>query len=137
MKLDIKDILILVLLGISLFLGYSWYFKGNSGYKEKVKQLEKEYKELEKEKNLIDLEITKWKSKYDSLEVVDKKIQSDLLLLQEEVKRAEEEAKKSKQQLSKIRAELAETRKKIEEFKRNPPNRTGDDLLESLKNKTK
>lgn len=137
MKLDIKDILILVLLGISLFLGYSWYFRGNSGYKEKVKQLEKEYKELEKEKNLIDLEIIKWRSKYDSLEVVDKKIQAELLILKEEVKKAEEEAKKSKQQLSKIRAELTETRRKIEEFKKNPPNRTGESLLESLKNKTK
>jgi len=36
-----------------------------------------------------------------------------------------------------MRKELEETRKKIEEIKNNPPNRTGDALLESLKNKTK
>jgi F0F1-type ATP synthase membrane subunit b/b' len=51
--------------------------------------------------------------------------------------KAEKEAKNSNAKFSKIKKELSETREKIEEYKKNPPNRTGESLLESIKNKTK
>jgi hypothetical protein len=35
-----------------------------------------------------------------------------------------------------MKKDLEQTKQKIEEFKKNPPNRTGDDLLNSIKNKT-
>ena len=53
------------------------------------------------------------------------------------VKIAEADASKSKANLNKLRAELEKTKKSIDDLKNNPTNRTGDDLLESLKNKTK
>lgn len=137
MKIDFKNILIISLLGLVLFFGYSWFFGDKSDYKEKVKQLEAEYKALEKEKNLVDSQIIKIKEKYDSLDVIDKKLQNDISKLESDIKKAELEAKNSKNKLLELKGELSETRKKIEEFKSNPPNRTGDALLESIKNKTK
>lgn len=137
MKLDFKSIIILVLLGFVLFFGYSWLFTDNSGYKEKVKQLEKEYKELETKKKLVDKEIDQLKVKFDSLDVIDKKLQTEVVKLESEIRRAESEANKSKNKFLELQGELAENRKKIEDFKKNPPTKTGDALLESLKNKTK
>ena len=40
-------------------------------------------------------------------------------------------------ELDKIMKSLAETRRKIEELKKNPPNITGNDLINSIKIKTK
>ena len=136
MKLEIKNIIILVLLGFVLFFGYSWLFSDNSGYKEKVKQLEKEYGELENEKKMTDKEIKKLKLKYDSLDVLDKTIKKDLVRLENELKNAESKAKISKSQLLKLQSEISENRKKIADFKKNPPTKTDEALLESIKNKT-
>lgn len=137
MKLDIKSILILVFLGISIFFGLKWFWSGDSASKERVKQLEKEYKLLEDQKKAVDLEIVAWKAKSDSLKKLDLKLQSEIAKQELLTKKAEADAQKSKANLDKIRQDLAETQHKIDEIKNHPPNRTGDDLLQSLKNKTK
>lgn len=135
-----KDKIYLIIIAV-LFLfaavtGYKWYFGSNSASKERVKQLEKEFSELEKRKKESDLRIAQWQSKFDSLKVEDSKLLMEIERLHKETQLAEIEAAKSKGKLDGLRKELAETRKKIEEFKKNPPNRTGESLLESLKNKT-
>lgn len=137
MKLDIKSILILALLGISLFFGLNWFWSGDKSSKERVKQLEKEFKDLECKKQEVDKEIHLWRLKSDSLKSLDEKLQKELAKQELLTKKAEQEAQKSRANLEKMRNDLAETRKKIEDVKNNPPNRTGDALLESLKNKTK
>jgi len=50
MKFDIKTILILILLAASTIFGLKWFFSGNDASKEKIKQLEAEYKKLEQDK---------------------------------------------------------------------------------------
>lgn len=137
MKLDIKSILILVFLGISIFFGLKWFWSGDSASKERVKQLEKEYKLLEEQKKAVDIEIVTWRAKSDSLKKLDLKLQAEITKQELLTKKAELDAQKSKANLDKMRQDLAETKSKIEEIKNNPPNRTGDALLESLKNKTK
>lgn len=137
MKLDAKSILIMILLVSTLFFGYSWFFSDNKESKERVKQLEKEFKQLEKEKKLVDLEIIAWRSSYDSLVVLDKKIQAEIDRQEAITRKAEIEAQRSKANFDKLRLEIEKTKREIEEFRKNPPNRTGDALLESLKNKTK
>jgi hypothetical protein len=137
MKLDIKSILILVLLGLTLLFGFKWFFSGDKASKERVKQLEQEFKQLESQKKLVDLEIATWIAKSDSLKKIDVKLQAELAKQEAETKKAEIDANKSKANLDKLRKEMEETQHKIDEFKKNPPNRTGDALLESLKNKTK
>lgn len=137
MKLDIKSILILVFLGISIFFGLKWFWSGNDASKERVKQLEQQFKELESQKKAVDLEIESWRAKSDSLKTLDLKLQKEIARQELLTKKAEQEAQKSKANLDRMRQDLADTKNKIEQIKNNPPNRTGDDLLESLKNKTK
>ena len=43
MKLDIKSILILILLGLTLLFGFKWFFSGDKASKERVKQFGKDY----------------------------------------------------------------------------------------------
>lgn len=137
MKLDIKSILILILLGLTLIFGLKWFWSGDDASKQRVKELEKQFTELESQKKALDLEINSWRAKSDSLKKLDLKLQSELAKQEALTKKAEADAQKSKANLDKIRHDLEETKHKIEEIKNHPPNRTGDALLESLKNKTK
>lgn len=136
-KLDFKTILIIILLSLTIFFGLKWYFQRDNGSKERINQLEQKVEQLEKQKKEIDKQLLVWKNKFDSLVVENKKLEKDLYLQSEKTRIAELNANKSMQSLNKMRILIEESRKKIEELKNNPPNRTGDILLESLKNKTK
>lgn len=137
MKIDFKSILILILLAFALFFGYKWYFTDTSDYKNKLKELQKEYQLLEESKKENNLLIEKYKFELDSIMVQDSLNTIRISELESKVFDAEKNAAKSKKEFDKLQKQLEETRKKIEEFKKNPPNRTGDALLESIKNKTK
>jgi|688.fasta_scaffold04263_21 septal ring factor EnvC (AmiA/AmiB activator) len=130
-------ILISVLLLTSLIFGYKWFYSGNSASKERVKQLEAEFKELEKKKKESDTRIKYWETQFAALQAKSDSLNAEIDALEKQAKDAEVEAKKSKAKFEALSKQLAETRHKIEEFKKNPPNRTGDLLLESIKNKTK
>ena len=136
MKLDLKSILILVLLLTTLIFGYKWFYSNGSASKERIKQLELEFKELEKKKLANILEIDSLKNVFNLLKLEDARLKEELIKLENEARLAEITAAQSKQRFAELQAQLAETRRKIEEFKKNPPNRTGDALLQSLKNKT-
>lgn len=137
MRYDIKTIIILVLLGFTIILGYKWYFSGDEVSKDKVKQLEIENKKLESDKKNSDIEIAKWKVKFTELDITDKKLTLEVSRSIKEANDAKIKANKSKLDLDNLQKGLNETRRKIEEFEKNPPNRTGDALLESIKNRTK
>ena len=137
MKLDIKSIIILILLGLTLIFGYKWYFDGDGGIDEKLNQLQEKYEIIELEKAESDRRLVDNGLVIDSLLLVDilyvKKIKS----LEFNVKTAEYNANRSYDELGEIKRELSETKKKIDELKNDLPNRVGDDLLNSIKNKTK
>jgi cell division protein FtsB len=137
MKLDIKSILILVLLGFTLIFGYKWYFSGDDTSEEKLNQLQEQYDEIEKEKQESNKRLNDNSIIIDSLMVADSLNTERIALLEFNVREAEDKAEESAGKLSEMQKQLAATRKKIEELKKNPPNRTGDDLLNSIKNKTK
>jgi chromosome segregation ATPase len=137
MKVDIKKILILALIIFSIISGYKWFIGGDSVSKERVKQLEEEFKKLEIKKDSLTKSINKWKAKFDSLSVKGEELSKINAKLEIDVKKAESDANKSKNDLSKIKIDMLDTKKKIEHLKKNPINRTGDDLLNSIKNKTK
>jgi chromosome segregation ATPase len=134
---DIKTILIIIFLAGSLFFGYQWYFQGNDGSKERVKELEKKFEQLEEEKKVVDLEITKWQKEFEALKIKDEQKAKELIKLSQNTRDAEAKANKSKAELDKLRLHILEIQKKIEEFKKHPSNRQGDALLESIKNQTK
>lgn len=137
MKVDFKSILVLILLGFALFFGYKWYFTDNSDYKKRIKELKEQYQILEDEKNKNNLIIERYKVELDSIMIQDSLNLIRISELEVKVFDSEQKAKNSKKQFLKLQNQLEETRKKIEDFKKNPPNRTGDSLLESIKNKTK
>lgn len=135
--LDIKSILILFFLVISLFFGYKWFYGGNAESKKRIKELEKEYRDLEKQKKENEKSILFWKNRFDSLQVEGNRLQEELELLEKKTQEAEANAEKSKSTLDRLRKELAETREKIDSIKKDPPVKSEEDLLQSLKNKTK
>lgn len=137
MKFDIKNTIILILLIVAILFGYKWFIESDSGSKERVKQLEKDFTEMESKKKISDLEINKWKCKFDTLQKEGDRLKQENIKLESDTKKAEQEASKSKSNLDKLRLEMIETKNKIEKLKNNPIKRTGDDLLQSIKNKTK
>ncbi len=114
-----------------------WFIKGDSASKERIKQLEEEFKKLERQKDSINISINKWKVKFDSLSLRGEELAKINFKLESDVKKAETDASISKANLDKLRNDISVTKKKIDELKNNPTKRTGDDLLNSIKNKTK
>jgi chromosome segregation ATPase len=138
MKIDVKSILIIVFLTISLFFGYKWYFDtDNSNYKNQIKELRIQNRFLEKQRDSINVKINLLETELLKLTESEKTLLIKIGSLSAEIESAKKNANKSKTELEKLRTELANTREKIKHFKNNPPNRTGDNLLNSLKNKLK
>jgi hypothetical protein len=136
MKFDLKTILILVLLVVSTVFGLMWFFGGSDVSKEKVKQLEKEYKKLEQEKKVADAKILVWQGRFNIADTKDKKLSEEIIKSKADAKLADEKAKKSKADLDKVKGSIEENRKEIENLKKNPPVLTDEQLLEALIKKT-
>jgi hypothetical protein len=134
---NIQILLNIFLLVLALFFGYKWLYQNDGASEERIKQLEKELKEILKKKELNTKEIDFWKKRFDSLSVEDLKLRDQIIALEKETQAAERDALISKKKLEEIRANLILIRKKIENFKKNPPNREDEELLNSLKNKLK
>ena len=133
--LDIKTILIILLFATSATFGLKWYF-GSNGDKDKIKELEVKFKELESQKKEVDERILKWEEKFKELDKEDSDLRDKQAIIEKQIINSIIMNNKDKQELDKLRKKIEETRKKIQEFKNNPPNRTGEDLLNSIKNKT-
>lgn len=133
---DWRNIALAVTIILCLFLGWTVFFQGDSAYKERVKNLEKENRELRLRRAELDAEIAKRKAAFDSLQVVEFQLESELNLLEAETRILREQAKRSKEDLDAVRERIAETRKKISELRKNPAKRKDTDLINSLKLKT-
>jgi peptidoglycan hydrolase CwlO-like protein len=136
MKFDVKTILILILLAATTIFGLKWFFSGNDASKEKIKQLEAEYKKLEQDKAAADAKILVWQGKFNVADAKDKQLAAAIIKSKADVKLADEKAKKSKEDLDKVQGGIAENRKEIESLKKNPPVLSDDELLEALIKKT-
>jgi chromosome segregation ATPase len=136
-KLDVKSWIIVVLLIISLVFVGKWYFKGDDVAKSKIKELEGQIELIQKEKAQRDANIKVLQDQQKDLEAtiaVKTQLVEDLargnVLLANQVAYAQKG-------LEETRKKLKETQDKIAELLKNPVKREGDDLLNSLKNKTK
>lgn len=136
MKLDIKSILILVLLAGCLIFGYMWYFRSDPNYKRELKELREDNKRIRNERDSINIHLIVMQSKFKNLKLREQALQQRIDSLEIEIEKSKQNANRSQADLNKLRNKLAETRRKIREMKDNPPNRTGDDLLNSIKIKT-
>jgi LysM repeat protein len=132
MKLDFTKILILFLLVSTIGFGLTWYFGGFDASKERVKQLEEDYKKLQKEKEAAEAKIVAWKEIFDKKDKEDKKMTQEVINAKTDANVAKINAEKAKAELTKLQGGMSQTRKEIEEMRNNPKTLTDDELLEDL-----
>lgn len=132
MKLDFTKILILFLLVSTIGFGLTWYFGGFDASKERVKQLEEDYKKLEKEKEAAEATITAWKEIFDKKDKEDKKMTQEVIKAKTDANVAKINAERAKAELSKLQGGMSQTIKEIEEMRNNPKVLSDDELLEDL-----
>ena len=130
--MDFKKIVIIFLLVSTIGFGLTWYFGGFDASKQRVKQLEEEYKKLEKEKEAAEAKIAIWQDIYNKKDAEDKKLAIEVGTAKANAQRAKEDAEKAKKDLSRLQGGMAQTRKEIEDLRNNPKVLTDDELLEDL-----
>jgi chromosome segregation ATPase len=130
--MDFKKIVIIFLLVSTIGFGLTWYFGGFDASKQRVKQLEEEYKKLEKEKEAAEAKIAIWQDIYNKKDAEDKKLAIEVGTAKANAQRAKEDAEKAKKDLSRLQGGMTQTRKEIEELRNNPKVLTDDELLEDL-----
>lgn len=133
---NIKDALIIGLLIMTIIFGYFTFFQSDPLYKQKVKELEADNKRLQEERRAIDARLAQTQRRIDSLTVIENQLNAIISSKDEEIERNKRKATASRAELDKIKSELEKVRKQIEDAKKNPPNREGQDLINSLKIKT-
>ena len=134
---EIKSLVFLILLSVGVFFGYKWYLKNDNASEDRIKKLESDYTRLQTVKDSSDTKIAEWHSKFDSIrgEAIILKTQVEQLSKQTIV--AEAAAAKSKAELDAAKSYAESLRANIDKLEKNPANRTGLDLIQSLKNKLK
>ena len=137
MRIDFKKIMILFLLISSTGFGLVWYLGGYDPSKQKIKELEEEYKKLEQEKEAADAKIAAWKEVYNEKDAKDKKLAIEVGKAKSDAIVAKQNAEKAKAELTKLQGGMDQTRQEIEEMKHNPKVLTDDELLEDLIKNTK
>jgi len=131
-KIDFKWYIIIVLIGLMAFFGYKYYT--NDGNRELIKKLQEEENQLIQDRKII-------KNKIDSIQKQNEKLVLFINQLEkkvvEDVKKIDfykNKAKKSQQDINTLKNSYEHSNKDIEYLKQNPPNRTNDSLLKSLRN---
>ena len=114
-----------------------WFFGGGAQYRNKIKNLEAERKEFLKEREILYKSVDSLSLVNNELIIKDLQLKIKIDVLNQELEFYKKSADKSKRELEENRLKLAETRKQIKELKENPLNRTGYDLINSLKQKVK
>lgn len=135
-KLDLKSIIILVLFVLCGIFFTKMMLSGSSHRKER-KALIEENKKIEKQKNKLksDFLLLQQNFEKDSLELV--KLNNQLNKINQDILKKDIELKKAKTELVNFKSSFEKTKKEIEELEKNPIKRTGNELLESIKEKTK
>ena len=130
--LELLSSVILFLLVSTIGFGLTWYFGGFDASKERVKQLEEDYKKLEKEKEAAEAKITAWKEIFDKKDKEDKKMTQEVINAKTDANVAKINAERAKAELLKLQGGMSQTIKEIEEMRNNPKVLSDDELLEDL-----
>lgn len=133
---DIKNLIILILLIFSLVFGYIWFWGGGKTYRDKIKNLEKTRLELVKERTKLEQQVDSLKIINELLIKNDEKLKVDIEKKDEEIRKLNKKFERSIIEFNDLKQKIKDTQIKIEEIKKNPIKRTGENLLNSLKNKT-
>jgi septal ring factor EnvC (AmiA/AmiB activator) len=134
--LDIKSIMIVVLFVISGIFFTQWYFGGENHRKERI-DLQKQNKELQKQKEDLSKDFDRLRKKFEKDSTDLEKIKIEIKYLDIKLKDKDAQIYKANKDLKDFKAGISKTKAEIQDLKDNPIKRTGDNLLESIKEKTK
>ena len=135
--MDIKSWVIVTLFAIAIVFAGLWYFKGDDGSKQKVKDLEQQISKIEKAKTAADLIISSLQATQKELESTISSKTAELAVIEKNNIVLSSQVSSVRQNLDALRKKLKETEAKITELTNNPIKRDGDELINSLKNNTK
>jgi chromosome segregation ATPase len=133
---DFKTIFIFILLTLLMAVGYNWYFKADKNYKNQVESLREENKKIQISRDSLSMNILSLEKDFNLIKAREDSLMTRIEKLDTQISDSKSKANKSKAELDALRKELLETNNKIKELKNNPPNRNGQDLINSIKNKT-
>lgn len=135
-KIDPKTGIIILLFCVSGVF-FTMYMMSGDSHRKEIKQLQKKNKELQKEKEKLQSEFVVIMDSVsaDSLKIV--KLKQELLDINKKLSKKEEDLKKSEGELKSMKDSYNKTKKEIEKLKEEPIKRTGSELLQSIKEKTK
>lgn len=133
--LNIKNIIILSLLLISIFFCWKWITSTDSELKIKNKLLEDKVKSMQIERDSLANDRVLLENRYDSLSNIVDKESEKLKYYKNELRISKLDLEKSKRLSDDYRKKYDSIDISIRNFKKTPINRTGDNLLNSLKNK--
>ena len=135
-NLKIKDWVLIILVGF-LIVTFVNGMMTSSGYKKQIKDIENKNDAIEDQRKSLEsrnVELSK-KIKNDSLIVI--RYQERIDSLSKLISTKDGEIKTLKRSADTARKELEKTKKEIDNILNNPIKRTGDELINSLKEKTK
>jgi len=133
---NIKDLAIVIFAILTIIFAGTTFFGGGSKYKYQIEELQKANKKLEIQRDSIIDAGKAIQHRIDSLTLIEKRLTGIIADKDLEIIKAKSNAQKSKAELDTMRSKLEKIRKQIQEAKKNPPNREGQDLINSLKIKT-
>jgi len=135
-NLDLKGWLIVILAGITIIL-FTYVLMSPTGWRKKIREYEKINKELQEKRDSLDRVNNELKklAVEDSLRIV--MFQQRVDSVNKIIKIKDVEIKKLKKDAAEAEEIMRKTKEKIEELTNNPIKRTGSDLIESIKQKTK
>ena len=129
-----KNIITTILLLICLILGYFVFFGNSSNdYKKKLADLAASNKALELKRDSLNSDIKLLRIQFDSLQSKDSVLGIKVNKQDVEIAKDKAIAAKSQAELDCVKHGLEQTRRQIDSVKAHPANRTGNDLLNSLK----
>lgn len=135
-NLKLKDwaLIVISLVALFFFINFSM---SSSGYRQDIKKLEKESKEIQKERDLLSKENEKLKKESISYINNISKYQEKIDSISDLIYKKDIEIKNLTANVNKQKKEVEKTKNKIDNIEKNPIKRTGINLIESLKEKTK
>ena len=131
-NIDPKIAAITILLLISLFFGYKWYFSDNN--KAAMDILHQENAKLESERKVIAHELDSLKSENITLISEKEKIEIKILEVSDLIDKYKKEGIKSKTDLENFKKSMDKINSEIDNLVKNPKNRQDEELLNSLRN---
>lgn len=135
-ELKTKDWALLIMTVLLIIFSSFLIFK-STGYKSKIKELHDENAKIENQRKVLAAKIKNLKEEAKTYKDNIDNLQKKIDLAESKLKKKDEEITQSKRDLNRTKQEYEKNKKEIQKLEDNPIKRTGSDLLNSLKEKTK